>query len=121
VHLAGPHLTAKTFAAGLDRYPAETPTVPTRLHLSWGRHHIWKGLDVTGSDDATVIWWDPNATGPDEVGHDGKGLYRYADGGRRYLPGSWPKKPVGLYDDATSLTVLTSLPPADAPPSYPRP
>jgi hypothetical protein len=121
VHLAGPHLTARTFAAGLDKYPADTPTVPTRLHLSWGRHNIWKGLDVTGSDDATVIWWDPNATGPDEVGHDGKGLYRYADGGRRYLPGSWPKQPVGLYDDATSVTVLTSLPPADAPPSYPRP
>src|SRR5262249_16087702 len=59
--------------------------------------------------------------GPDEVGRDGKGLYRYADGGRRYLPGQWPKTPVGLFDPKTSTTVLTTLPPADAPPSYPSP
>ena len=121
VHLAGPRLTAKTFRAGLDRFPADTPTVPTRLHLSWGRHRIWKGLDVTGSDDATVVWWDPDAKGPDEVGRDGTGLYRFADEGARYLPGGWPKQPVGLYDDATSVTVLTELPPGDAPPSYPAP
>ena len=62
-------------------------TAPTRLHLSWGRHDIWKGVDLTGSDDATVVWWDPDATGPDEVGRDGTGLYRYADEGARYLPG----------------------------------
>ncbi len=121
VHLAGPRLTAKTFRAGLFRFPSATDTTPTRLHLSWGRHGLWKGVDVTGVDDATVVWWDPNATGPDEVGRDGKGLYRYADGGKRYLPGNWPTKPVGLYDDATSVTVLTKLPPEDAPPSYPSP
>jgi len=121
VHLAGPDLTAKTFRAGLFRFPSEKTTTPTRLHLSWGRHGIWKTVDVTGGDDATVIWWDPNASGPDEVGREGKGLYRYADEGRRYLPGQWPKQPVGLYDDATSVTVLTSLPPEDAPPSYPSP
>jgi hypothetical protein len=121
VHLAGPDLTAKSFRAGLFRFPSEQTTTPTRLHLSWGRHGIWKTVDVTGGDDATVIWWDPNASGPDEVGRDGKGLYRYADEGKRYLPGQWPKQPVGLYDDATSITVLNSLPPEDAPPSYPSP
>jgi len=121
VHLAGPDLTAKSFRAGLFRYPPAAGTTPTRLHLSWGRHNIWKGVDVTGGDDATVIWWDPKATGPDEVGRDGTGLYRYADGGQRYLPGQWPSTPVGLYDDAKSVTVLTTLPPADAPPSYPSP
>ena len=121
VHLAGPNLTAKSFRAGLFRYPPAPSTTPTRLHMSWGRHNIWKGVDVTGGDDATVIWWDPKATGPDEVGRDGTGLYRYADGGRRYLPGQWPSTPVGLYDDATSVTVLTTLPPADAPPTYPSP
>ena len=121
VHLAGPHLTAQTFRDGLGRYPPEPTTTPTRLHLSWGRHGIWPSTDQTGIDDATVIWWDPNATGPDEVGRVGKGLYRYADAGRRYLPRDWSKRPVGLYDDSTSVTVLTSLPAADAPPSYPRP
>jgi hypothetical protein len=122
VHLSGPELTAKTFRSGLSRFPSEKTTTPTRLHLSWGRHGIWRGMvDVTGGDDATVIWWDPNASGPDEVGREGKGLYRYADDGRRYLPGQWPQQPVGLYDDATSITVLTTLPAEDAPPSYPSP
>jgi hypothetical protein len=121
VHLAGPVLTATSFRAGLFRYPSASETVPTRLHLSWGRHDIWKGVDLTGSDDATVVWWDPDATGPDEVGRAGKGLYRYADEGARYLPGKWPTKPVGLYDNATSVTVLTQLPAVDAPPSYPSP
>jgi Periplasmic binding protein len=121
VHLAGPDLTAKSFAAGLFRYPPAATTTPTRLHLSWGKHGIWKGVDLTGGDDATVIWWDPNATGPDEVGRSGKGLYRYADDGKRYLPGQWPSAPIKLFDDKTSSAVLTKLPPADQPPSYPSP
>ena len=66
------------------------------------------------------IWWDPDATGPDEVGRDGKGCTATPTTGARYLPGKWPTKPVGLYDDATSVTVLTQLP-ADAPPTYPSP
>ena len=121
VHLAGPRLTAKSFAAGLDRFPSTKTTTPTRLHLSWGRHGLWKGVDRTGGDDATVIWWDPDASGADEVGREGKGLYRYADDGARYLPGQWPSAPIGLFDPKTSTTVLTELPAADAPPSYPSP
>jgi hypothetical protein len=121
VHLAGPSLTAKSFRAGLFRFPSAAATTPTRLHLSWGRHGIWPGFDLTGGDDATVIWWDPNATGPDEVGRAGKGLYRYVDSGKRYLPGQWPTAPIPLFDAKTSSGVLTALPPGDAPPSYPSP
>jgi hypothetical protein len=121
VHLAGPELTAKSFAAGLERYPPPKTTTPTRLHLSWGRHGIWPGVDLTGGDDATVIWWDPKAKGPDEVGRDGTGLYRYADEGKRYLPGQWPRSSIALFDPATSSGVLEQLPAADQPPSYPSP
>ena len=121
VHLAGPDLTAANFRAGLFRYPPPATTVPTRMHFSWGVHKVWKGVDLTAGDDATVIWWDANATGPDEVGNVGAGLYRYADGGARYLPGRWPTTKVGLYDDATSTTVLTTIPATAAPPSYPSP
>jgi Periplasmic binding protein len=121
VHLAGPDLTAKTFRAGLFRFPPATTTTPTRLHLSWGHHGIWNGVDLSGGDDATVIWWDADAAGPDEVGHEGKGLYRYADMGKRYLPSQWPSAPIKLFDPSTSSAVLTTLPPADAPPSYPSP
>jgi hypothetical protein len=91
------------------------------MHMSWGHHDVWKATDLTAGDDATVIWWDADATGPDEVGNAGTGLYRYADGGARYLPASWPTTKVGLYDDATSTTVLGTIPPSAAPPSYPSP
>jgi hypothetical protein len=121
VHLAGPKLTAKTFAAGLDRFPPAEATTATRLHLSWGKHGIWKGVDLTGGDDATVIWWDPDAKGADEVGREGTGLYRYADEGKRYLPGQWPKARITLFDATTSSAVLDALPPEDQPPSYPSP
>ena len=121
VHLAGPRLTARSFRAGLFRFPPAATTTPTRLHLSWGRHGIWKGVDLTGGDDATVVWWDPDATGPDEVGRVGQGLYRYADAGKRYLPGQWPAAPIRLFDPKTSTAVITRLPPADQPPTYPSP
>jgi hypothetical protein len=68
-----------------------------------------------------VVWWDPNATGADEVGRTGKGLYRYADFGKRYLPGQWPTAPIKLFDAKTSSGVLADLPAADAPPTYPSP
>ena len=120
VHLAGPHLTAQTFRAGLFSYPSSPTTSPTVLHTSWGRHGIWPSTDYTWGDDLTVIWWDPNATGPDEVGNEGRGMYRYALDGRRYLPGHWPAQ-VGLFDDASSVTIFNTLPPGSRPPNYPSP
>jgi hypothetical protein len=121
LHLAGPDLTPETFRAGLFRFPADRATRSPFLHLSWGRHDIWPGLDVTAGDDAAVVWWDPEATGPDEVGNDGTGLWRYAREGRRYLPDAWPDGDVGLYDEATSVTILEELPPDARPPDYPSP
>jgi hypothetical protein len=121
VHLAGPDLTPASFRAGLFRYPADRPTSSPFLHLSWGRHRIWPRVDLTAGDDAAVIWWDPRGTGPDEVGNDGTGLWRYARRGTRYLPDGWPDGHVGLHDDATSVTILDQLPPSARPPDYPSP
>ena len=76
-----------------------TTTTPTRLHLSWGKHGIWKGVDLTGGDDATVIWWDPDAKGADEVGREGTGLYRYADDGDAVPPRSVARRrAIALFD-----------------------
>lgn len=121
LHLAGPDLTPDTFRAGLFRYPSAPDTSPPFLHLSWGRHGIWPSTDYTGGDDATVIFWDADAVGPDEVGNVDRGLWRYARGGRRYLPDDWPDGDVGLFDRRTSVTILEQLPPQDAPPAYPSP
>jgi hypothetical protein len=120
VHLAGPNLNAQTFRDGLFRYPANRPLIPTALHTSWGRHGIWPGTDYTWGDDASIIWWDPNISGPDEVGDQGRGLFRYALEGRRYLPGHLGTD-VGLYDTARSATVDTVLPPEARTKNYPSP
>jgi hypothetical protein len=120
IHLAGPILTPETFEAGLFRAPVvgggeTTPTV------SRGRHGLWPGTDYGGIDDATVVWWDANATGPDEVGKEGRGLYGYANNGKRYRPGQFPKGETGLFDPSTSVTIFREIPPADRPPAYPSP
>jgi hypothetical protein len=120
VHLAGPNLTAQTFRDGLFRYPADRPLVSTALHTSWGRHGIWPGTDYTWGDDASIVWWDPTISGPDEVGDQGRGLFRYALSGRRYLPGHLGTS-VGLYDNAHSATVDAVLPPEARTKNYPSP
>jgi len=123
VHLAGPDLTPESFEAGLFRFPADRPTSPPYVHVSWGEHGIWPGTDYNAGDDAGVIFWDPAATGPDEVGADGTGMWRYANGGTRFMPNQWPKKPgrVGLYDVGESVVILDALPADTAPPDYPSP
>ncbi len=120
VHLAGPNLTPATFKAGLFRFPS-APTDPTQIHFSWGNHDIWPTPDYFGGDDATVIWWDPKATGTDEVGNQGTGMWRFADGGRRYLPTQWPAQAPDLFVRSDSVTQFDKLPAGTGPPSYPSP
>ncbi len=71
---------------------ADIETIPaiTQPYLSWGGPDLWPYVDYSGIDDATLIWWDPTATGPDEIRRDGTGMWQYADGGARFLPGAWP-------------------------------
>jgi hypothetical protein len=121
VMLAGPKLSPQTFRDGLFRYPPSggDPINPTQ---SWGKHGYWSFTDYYGSEDAAMIWWDPNASGVDEVGQPGNGLYRAADGGKRYSRGKFPAKGQGgLFDTATSATIFETIPPETGQPSYPPP
>ena len=59
-------------------------------YLTYGEKGYWPEADYLGVDDATAIWWDPDATGPDEIRKEGVGMYQFVDGGQRYLPGQWP-------------------------------
>jgi hypothetical protein len=120
LHLAGPELTAQSLRDGLFRFPSGA-THPTDLHMSWGDHGIWPRTDYFGSDDATLIWWNPDAEGVDEVGNQGKGMWEYSRGGKRYLPGQWPKGEPDVFDPDTSVTSYSEIPPGDRPPSYPSP
>jgi hypothetical protein len=120
LQLAGPNLTPGSFRDGLFRFPS-AKTDPSQIHLSWGHHGIWPGTDYFGADDATLIWWNPDAKGIDEVGNAGSGMWEFADGGKRYLPKQWPHAAPKLFDAATSVTQFDRFPPGDGPPSYPPP
>jgi hypothetical protein len=122
IHLAGPELTPETFRDGLFRNPP-TDGGPTTLQATAGDHGIWPELDLGGIDDVALLWWDPDATGDDEAGNAGQGMYRYANGGERYTLGNLPTsfEDAGLFDDDSSVTVYDRLPEEDVPPEYPPP
>src|SRR5205807_6274901 len=142
IMLAGPTLTPQTFACGEAPFTSKTfagqpcvgkdypgmfgyPVSPTKWKsrvsnavLSWG-DRLWQWDDYNQSDDGTLIWWDPNASGPAENGAPGKGLFRYVNRGARYMYAQFPKGPVPWFDPKDTETVFASLPAADQPPNYP--
>jgi hypothetical protein len=121
ITMAGPKLTPQTMRDGLFRYPPSggDPIYPQQ---SWGKHGFWPFTDYYGSDDAGMLWWDPTAVGEDEVGAVGPGLYRYADGAKRYTRGKFPPSGQGgLFDTASSVTIFEQLPPSVVRPDYPSP
>jgi hypothetical protein len=106
LELAGPTLSAKTFAAGLDNYPLlERDPNQLRPVTSYGDHGIWpNGSDYGGGDTTGFVWWDPKAPGEDETGTKGTGQYRYVDNGRQFLPGDVPTAPMGMFSTKNTVT-----------------
>jgi hypothetical protein len=121
MHLGGPVLTPASVRDGLFRLPPAGRGMVTSPSVSFGRHGVWAGDDYGAADDVTELWWDATATGPDETGGGGVGMYRYADGGRRYLPGQQSATDSAAFSRADSVTIYDEPPPSDRPPSYPRP
>lgn len=114
----GPNLTPDTLAAAIRGF--ETVKAITQPWLTWGDWGIWDTADYNGIDDATLFWWDPNAEGPDEVRKTGRGMLVYPDGGKRYLPGEWGTED-RLFIDEGAVSLYTTPPPGEEPPSYPSP
>lgn len=117
---AGPNLTPETFRDGLFALEP-TPNVVTAPSISFGDKGIWPYVDYAGIDDATEIWWDPDAVGPDEIRQEGEGLYQYVEGGRRYLPGEWTDEESKAFDPDGAVAVYDEPPGDEAPPDYPSP
>ena len=120
LHMAGPNLTPETFEAGMFAYPP-TGGTPTGGQVSFGDRGIHAETDYLAVDDMVEIWWDAEAEGIDEQGTEGKGMMRYADGGQRYLPGEMPKENVHAFREEGAPALLTEVPAAERPPSYPSP
>ncbi|MFZ4519717.1 MAG: ABC transporter substrate-binding protein [Microthrixaceae bacterium] len=115
---AGPKLTHDMFRTVIFNSPIIASTVISP-QISWGERGIWPGIDYAGLDDQTEVWWNATATGQDEIGNTGTGMWSYADGGKRYLPGQWPKGEPQLFGNAkNSVTLYTTLPPGITLPQY---
>lgn len=121
VQLAGPKLTPQTFRDGMFSYK-RTSGFKTRLGVSYGTDLWHTGPDYLSYDDATEIWWDPQAVGPDESDNRNvaAGLYRYVDGGVRYLPGQWPAGLTKAFDPAGTSLIYPDRPEGEKVPEYPR-
>src|SRR5581483_3315839 len=116
---AGPKLNRDTFRAGLFSLTGSTGQVTTQT-ITYGQHGYWPGDDYNGIDDHTEIWWDPNITGPDEIRKDGKGMYEYSEGGKRFLPGTWTPD-THAFDKSGAVAIYTTPPPGEAARNYPSP
>jgi hypothetical protein len=122
IQMAGPDLTPQTFAGGMFRLPPTggQPGAPRVSYGQKGLFHFAKS-DFVSVDDSTLIWWDPTATGKDEQGKDGTGMYRYVSDGKRYLPGKMPVALQPFFDRKNTITTFPGVPPALRTPAYPPP
>lgn len=126
LHMAGPDLTVDSYRAGMFHLPARGGSVTTP-HVSFGDHGYFTNLDGTprldylGIDDMTEIWWDPTTTATDEGGRTGAGVWRYADGGQRFLPGTMPRTDPRAFVREGSVVDYTAetLPSDERAPDYP--
>lgn len=119
VQRIGPDLTAENFKTAVFDF-AGTQQAITQPYLSWGEKGYWEGVDYHGIDDATIIWWDPDVVGPDELRKEAPGMWQFVDGGTRYLPGEWPTEE-RLFDPEGAVNIYLTPPPGEEPKQYPSP
>lgn len=117
---AGPDLTPDSYRAGLFS-GSVIPAGLTNPQVSFGDHGFWPFPDYAALDDMTEIWWDPDVEGPDERGVEGRGMYRYVDGGVRYNPGEWPEASPRVFDPEGAVALYEELPDSDRAGDYPSP
>ena len=120
IYAAGPDLTPETFRDGMFNLPATGGGITTP-QISFGDQAGFAGPDFLGIDDMTVVWWDADEVGVDEQGVEGPGMYRYVDGGVRYLPGEMEPGTIRLFDEEGTALVYEELPADERPPDYPSP
>jgi hypothetical protein len=77
-------------------------------------------MDYSGIDDVTLFWWDPTATGMDELSKEGTGMMQFVDGGKRYLLGEMPTEDKMFVVDG-AVAMYDTAPASETPPAYPSP
>jgi len=116
LQLMGPDVSPEAFERTLFSAPTLEGS-PTLGQISFGTRS-WAHPDYTALDDQAEVWWDPDATGLDELNHMGKGMWRWVDGGKRILPGQWPETEPTVFDPSRAVITLEEppLPPPAAQP-----
>ncbi|MHB8508906.1 MAG: hypothetical protein ACYDGR_09710 [Candidatus Dormibacteria bacterium] len=89
IQVAGPHLTPSSMDQGFHAIPAS----PSRS--AFQPSCFYAAGDYTCIKDAVAEHWDPNAATPPvpgagTIGNGGKGCWRMAQNGARYLTNQWP-------------------------------
>ena len=123
LHMAGPNLTPQTWTQGMFAYPPSggfSCNCVTSQQISWGRHGVVPYDDYNAWDDFAEVWWDPQfiGRGNDRVADGAPGHYRYMDGGKRRLPGQWPKGEPPAFDKSRAAH-YEGRPPNEQVPNYP--
>lgn len=108
----GAKVTPERFRNLLFQAPTIPSTSPTLGQISFGTRGVFDAPDYTAVDDQSEVWWDPDAPSVDELGNPGVGSWRWVEGGRRVLPGGWPRTEPDVFNPATAPVTLTE-PPVD--------
>ncbi len=108
LQLMGPDVSPEAFERTLFAAPTIVGS-PTLGQISFGTR-LWEDPDYTALDDQAEVWWDPEATGLDELDHQGTGMWRWVDGGKRVLPGDWPETEPDVFDPSTAVITLEEPP-----------
>ncbi|MFN8050574.1 MAG: ABC transporter substrate-binding protein [Acidimicrobiales bacterium] len=113
----GPQVSAEGFKEVLFASPI-SPATPITPQVSFGNRGVFPEPDYSALDDQTEIWWDAEAVGATELGVQGKGMWRYVDGGKRVLLGDWPATEPKLFDKKGSVLAYDKAPPGAELPDY---
>ena len=109
LQMAGPLLTADSFAVGMTKFP-KTGGIPASPLVQWTRQ------DPTAIKDFTEVWYSYTAKGIDERGKSGTGMLFKVDQGKRYLPGQWPTTNPKAFITANALATSDNPPGGGDPP-----
>jgi hypothetical protein len=115
VQLAGPKLTAKTFAAARLKNPGI------------GGYYSKSCCTVEVTPDPLVfgeslVWWSPDtvSTGQLQLGGSAAGSWMYVNGAKRYVSGHFPKSEPKFFDKALSIPAFDAVPASEPKfPTYP--
>ena len=125
IHMAGPKLTPQTFQAGLYSKPlmggAEEGAVAAVVNGYGPREGMAYPAFSSSGTDASLWWWNPDVEGFSNIFRvNGKGKAMWVDGGKRYLPGDFPKQ-TPFFDESEAIAFLPATaddqlrPPYDCP------